>query len=43
MDENCQFTATRAATAGIATAGAMAAAMSEASHEARWTVATDSS
>ncbi len=43
MDEIRLFTATRAAVAGIATAGAMAAAMNEASPKTGPTVATDSS
>jgi hypothetical protein len=43
MDEIRLFTSTKAATAGIATVGAMAAVMSEASHEAGPTVATDNS
>jgi hypothetical protein len=38
MDEICLFTATRAATAGIAIGGAMVAAVNEASLEAGRTV-----
>jgi hypothetical protein len=43
MDEIRLFTATRAAAAGIATARAMVAVVNEASPEAGWTVATNSS
>ncbi len=42
MDEIRLFTATRAAAIGITTAGAMVAAVNEASPEAGWTMATDS-